>query len=255
MTNPQSSPPARPRLFIGSSSEGKDVARNLQVELGDKWDVERWDQGGVFEPSGYTLDSLLSVAQRVDFAVLIATPDDTIISRGETQATVRDNIMLEFGLFAGALGRERTFLLATTNQLKFPTDILGLTRLPYQNQSNPRAALNGTALALDRQFTSRGIHSASHVHIDPRGGEAPHADALAGEIALLCSNAAAQGWLIKTNTSTTLRLVSPRGRTHTFSKQRPRATRIALRTFVKVLRSSGLRVNVALRRPIEDSVF
>ena len=92
------------RLFLGSSSEGREVARNLQAELGSTVEVVRWDQN-VFEPSGYTLDSLLSIAETVDFAVVVATPDDVTMSRGETTLSARDNIVLEFGLFAGALGR------------------------------------------------------------------------------------------------------------------------------------------------------
>ena len=122
------------RLFLGSSSEGREVARNLQVELGDGIEVVRWDQS-VFEPGGYTLDSLIAAATSVDFAVLVATPDDTTVSRGEMTPSARDNIVLEFGLFAGALGRKRTYLLAT-GELKLPTDVLGLTRLPYRPQSN-----------------------------------------------------------------------------------------------------------------------
>lgn len=63
-----------PRLFLGSSSEGRQVARNLQSELESSALVEviRWDQN-VFEPGGYALDSLIAVTSEVDFAVLVAT--------------------------------------------------------------------------------------------------------------------------------------------------------------------------------------
>lgn len=36
---------SKPALFLGSSSEGREVARNLQAELGDACEVVRWDQG------------------------------------------------------------------------------------------------------------------------------------------------------------------------------------------------------------------
>lgn len=74
---PLDQPPAR--LFIGSSAEGLDVARNLQEELEATGvcEVERWDVN-VFDPGRYTLESLLEVAARVDFAVLIASPDDAL---------------------------------------------------------------------------------------------------------------------------------------------------------------------------------
>lgn len=239
----------QPRLFLGSSSEGREVARNLQAELGGTVEVVRWDQS-VFEPGGYTLDSLLDTAASVDFAVLVATPDDTTESRGQRSASARDNIVLEFGLFAGALGRERTYLLAT-GDLKLPTDVLGLTRLPYQHrQGNPRAAVNDAALQIEERVRSLGRLS--------RGGEvdrvAPRTS-LDRELDLVCANAVAQGWTVKTNSATTLRLRSPRGKPFTLRKGRPEATRHELRRFAAQLRAGGLRVNDGVRRPVEESPF
>ena len=241
-----SSPKAR--LFIGSSSEGRDVARNLQAELGE-CEVVRWDQN-VFEPSGYTLESLLATASGVDFAVLVATPDDTTESRGETRPSARDNIVLEFGLFAGALGRERTYLLAT-GDLKLPTDVLGLTRLPYRPQTGGslRAAVSDAALQVDERVRSLGPRQ-RHVGTEASAGDR---SALINEIELLCINAVTQGWTVKTNSATTLRLRSPRGRVFTMSKGRPPATRLQLRQFVGQLRAAGLRVNNSIRLPVEES--
>ena len=245
------SAPSKPALFLGSSSEGREVARNLQAELGDACEVVRWDQG-VFGPSGYTLESLLEVATRVDFAVVVATPDDTTLSRGIQQLSARDNIVLEFGLFAGALGRRRTYLLAT-GDLKLPTDVLGLTRLPYRPHSsgNGRAAVTEAALQIEERVGSLG-------HLE-RGGTSGLADpqrvALGRELDLLCENAVTQGWTIKTNSETTLRLASRQGRTATLSKGPPEATRADLRRFAAQLRAAGLRVNSSVRRPVGESPF
>lgn len=241
----------RARVFIGSSSEGRDIARNLQEELSSSCLVDRWDQG-VFEPSGYTLDSLLELAKRVDFAILVATPDDTTVSRGVESVAARDNIVLEFGLFAGALGRERVYLLAT-DQLKLPTDVLGLTRLPYQSRSdgNYRAAVNGAVLQVEERIRTLGSV--------PRHARAERSTstnvALDQELALLCANSVAQGWTVKTNSSTTLRLRSPRGKSYTFSKGHPNSTRDALRKFAAELNAGGLRVNKSIRRAVAESPF
>lgn len=237
------------RLFVGSSSEGRDVARSLQAEI-VSCEVVRWDQD-VFEPSGYALDSLLNVARSVDFAVLIATPDDTTISRGVTQPSIRDNILLEFGLFASALGRERTYLLAT-GDLRLPTDVLGLTRLTYRTRSdgNLRAAVSDAALQVEQRVLSLGrLNHAAR----PLGGADEQRAALDSEIHRLCGNAAAQGWTVKANSVTTLRLRSPRGKVFSLSKGRPEATRASLRRFAAELRASGLRVNNSVRRPVEES--
>lgn len=239
------------RVFVGSSAEGREVARHLQAELGATCEVVRWDQS-VFAPSGYALDSLLDVAATVDFAVLVATPDDKTISRGETNASARDNIVLEFGLFAGALGRDRTYLLAT-GDIKLPTDVLGLTRLTYRPQTNGRAAVTEAALQIEQQILSLGSLPRQ---VAPNGGSAKDLHSLPPlekELTILCSNAVSQGWTVKDNSVTTLRLCSPQGKVHTLSKSRPEITRLELRRFAAQIRAAGVRVNNSVRRPVEES--
>jgi hypothetical protein len=246
-----SAPSQNARLFIGSSSEGREVARNLQEELGNQVEVVRWDQG-VFEAGGYTLDSLVAVSAALDFAVLVATPDDTTVSRGEAMPSARDNIVLEFGLFVGALGRNRTFLLAT-GELKLPTDVLGLTRLPFRHRAdgNLRAAVNGAALQIEERVRSLGRLQRQDLSVMVTGQHT----ALRREIELLCDNAVAQGWTVKTNSATTLRLLSPRRRPYTLTKGQGDATRAELRPFAARLRAGGMRVNSSLRRPVGESPF
>ena len=242
------------KVFIGSSSEGLPVARNLQAELeaAGKCEVTRWDVN-VFEPSGYTLDSLTRTASSMDFAVLIASADDITTSRGVESESVRDNVILEFGLFVGALGRQRTYLLATGGRdVKLPTDVLGLTRLPYTHRSDGdlRASVNSAVLQIERQMSELGprvkIGTVSRDDSRDRG-------LLHEELQLLAANATSQGWTVKTDSETTFRVQSPRGRTFTLPKRRPSVSREDLRVFVDELRGGGLRVNHTLRMPPEDS--
>ncbi len=163
--------PAKPvRVFIGSSAEGREIALNLQEQLErtSGCEVHLWEH--VFDPSGYALPSLLAAAAKVDFAVLIATPDDTTISRGVAQESVRDNIILEFGLFAGALGLERTYLLPTGDDVKLPSDVFGLTRLNYRKRTDGLipAALNGAVLSIKNQLDTLGSRTrAVAPQVDP----------------------------------------------------------------------------------------
>lgn len=241
---------ARCEVFIGSSSEGRATARALQAELAADCELAVWDQG-VFEIGGYTLDSLIAQAHRSDFAVLVATPDDTRESRGETAAIPRDNVILEFGLFAGVLGRERTYVLATTGVL-LPTDTLGLTRLTYHEQKNARGAVAVAAEQVRERIILLGSRNTGGV---AAANTTSGAVALTEELAKLSENAVAQGWVVKANTRTALRLASPRGKTFTLPKSTPHATRDALRPFVAKLRSEGLRVSDALRRATSESPF
>ena len=90
----------KPKLFIGSSSESLAVAKILQKQLARVADVQRWDQGA-FRLSQYPLDSLLGVSQAFDFETFVFSQDDTVVIREERFLCVRDNVVLELGLFAG----------------------------------------------------------------------------------------------------------------------------------------------------------
>jgi predicted nucleotide-binding protein len=87
--------PLRPAVFIGSSAEGLDAARAIQVLLDRSCEVEIWSQG-TFGPGGGTLESLVSAVDRFDFAILIVNPDDTAISRGQQKSVPRDNVILSW---------------------------------------------------------------------------------------------------------------------------------------------------------------
>ena len=121
-----------PVVFIGSSSEGKEVANAVQLILDkDKvcepivWDV-------VFAPGSVTLEALVSQISKFDFAILIFTPDDLIKSRGTRAQVPRDNVLIELGLFIGRLGRHRTFVaFEDASKMKLPTDLAGVTLIPF----------------------------------------------------------------------------------------------------------------------------
>ena len=100
----------RPSVFVGSSTEGLNIAKAVQVLLDLSCEVTIWSQG-VFGLSHGTLESLVNSVDDFDFAIIVLTPDDLIISRDAIQPTGRDNVLFELGLFMGALGRERTFII------------------------------------------------------------------------------------------------------------------------------------------------
>ena len=100
----------RPSVFVGSSSEGLPIAKYVQVLLDRECEVEIWSQG-VFGLTQGTLESLVLALDHFDFAVLVLTPDDLRVQRGEETRVARDNVIFELGLFIGRLGRDRTFIL------------------------------------------------------------------------------------------------------------------------------------------------
>jgi predicted nucleotide-binding protein len=113
--------------------EALPIARAVQVELDhDPVIVTTWTNA-VFGASQTALDSLEAQLVQTDFAVVVLSPDDTISSRGRRRAGPRDNVIFELGLFAGALGRGRTFMLIERGaDLKLPSDLVGITPITYK---------------------------------------------------------------------------------------------------------------------------
>jgi hypothetical protein len=122
-----------PTVFIGSSSEGLVVAHSLKRMLEDQGEVNAriWNDD-VFQVSEYALESLSAKAREFDFAVLVMTPDDTVVKRGTESFAPRDNVLFEAGLFMGALGRQRTFLVVDRD-VALPSDVGGLTVAQYRS--------------------------------------------------------------------------------------------------------------------------
>lgn len=116
-----------PSLFIGSSSEGYAVAERLRDLLGDITTPVMWKD--VFDYNTSNFDNLISKIALYDYAILVATADDAVISRKTKKAAARDNVLFEFGLFAGGLGRSRAFYIVEENT-KIPSDLSGLS-LPF----------------------------------------------------------------------------------------------------------------------------
>ena len=132
-------PPANPRplLFVGCSTESLSIGRAIRSALEHDPIVVRVWTDDTFKPSQFPVESLERELAKADFAALVLSPDDTVISRdSETQAP-RDNLVFELGLCMGALGHSRTFLLhPRDSEIKIPTDLSGFTPLTYRTGSD-----------------------------------------------------------------------------------------------------------------------
>lgn len=115
----------RKKIFVASSEEGKDVAKVLGASLEavgfqiTYW-FRDWGQGVT------NIDALERHANQVFGAVFILTEDDEAVVRGTKCNIPRDNVVFEFGLFFGKLGRNRA-VAVLQNKAKTPTDFTGLS--------------------------------------------------------------------------------------------------------------------------------
>ena len=124
----------KPRIFLGSSGKQAKLLAALTRGLEDVADVEPWTTS--FNPGTTTLDRLIELTREMDFAAFVFAQDDWTSNgladpgRESGQASPRDNVVFEAGLFGGVLGMRRTFILHA-HGAKLPTDLLGLTCVRY----------------------------------------------------------------------------------------------------------------------------
>jgi Predicted nucleotide-binding protein containing TIR-like domain len=120
----------KPRIFLGSSGKQAKLLQAVARGLKDVADVELWTT--TFNPGRSTLERLVELSHEVDFAAFVFAQDDwTTTDTSESgQASPRDNVVFEAGLFGGVLGIRRTFILHA-NGSKLPSDLLGLTSVRY----------------------------------------------------------------------------------------------------------------------------
>lgn len=125
-------PRSQPVIFIGSTVEGLPIAREIQSNLAHDPVVVRIWEKGIFNPGATPIEDLVKVISECDFGVMVVTPDDEIISRGENYNAPRDNVIFELGLLIGSIGRDRTFIVSPRkSDIKIPTDLLGVTPIAY----------------------------------------------------------------------------------------------------------------------------
>src|SRR5262245_5448273 len=125
----------KPRIFLGSSAKQAKLVQALTRGLDDVARVEPWTTS--FNPGTSTLERLLELTREVDFAAFVFAQDDWTMNSPSAepaatpgQASPRDNVVFEAGLFGGVLGMRRTFILHASGA-KLPTDLLGLTSVRY----------------------------------------------------------------------------------------------------------------------------
>ena len=124
----------KPRIFIGSSREGHDTAKYVQDKLGSTTDSQIWDEG-FFENNTSSFEALAEGAVLFDFAILVATMDDVQLKRDKLESIARDNVLFEFGLYVGRIGKNRSFFIKEKG-LDLPSDLLGITLLEYKTDAN-----------------------------------------------------------------------------------------------------------------------
>ena len=144
-----------------------EIARAVQFQLKDDALVSVWNEG-VFGLNQGTLEALVAMLARFDFAVLVITPDDVLVSRETAIQAPRDNVMFELGLFMGRLGRTRTFgVCSNSDGLKLPSDLAGVTLARFDDADAVKdvtAALGPACFQIRQAIRELGISDTKRLH-------------------------------------------------------------------------------------------
>lgn len=100
----------RPRIFIGSSKEGLNIAEQIKAYFSKDFDCYLWSDD-IFKYNDNYLETLMKEASLFDFGFMVCTNDDWTKSRDVEQGSPRDNVIFEYGLFLGRLGRDRAYII------------------------------------------------------------------------------------------------------------------------------------------------
>lgn len=137
------------RVFIGSSSETKELAIKIQERITQNCDCFVW-WDDFFRPGGYVYDDLIKKAISFDYAILIGGADDRVIrlSSNDEKLSPRDNVYLEYGMYSGILSTNRILLLMNED-CRVASDLAGMTLKTYKT--------DGDALAVCEEWMNNAL--------------------------------------------------------------------------------------------------
>lgn len=159
----------KPRIFIGSSSEGLFIAKEVKKFFEKDYECYLWSDD-IFKYNENFLETLMKEASLFDFGFMIFTKDDYTISRQQAFDTPRDNVVFEFGLFLGRLGKDNAFIIQDED-VKLPSDLFGNTLVKFkckkQNRifSKNKAFLDKDSLIGNLEKLKREIEARIHLGV------------------------------------------------------------------------------------------
>ncbi|MEY8575798.1 TIR domain-containing protein [Oscillospiraceae bacterium 21-37] len=146
-----SAEPNNRKIFVVYGHD--EIARTQLEALLRRWDLEPIILDQQASGGQTIIEKLEDYGSDVGYAIVLATPDDDGKAKSEAvyKSRVRQNVVLELGMFLAQLGRERVaILLKEAANFEKPSDIQGLVYIPFQNR------VDEVALSLIRELSRQG---------------------------------------------------------------------------------------------------
>lgn len=146
------------RIFIATSSETMESAWfGIALETANKRlrethdDIELTPWTIAFKAGDVTAEKLIDLATKILGAVVVFAGNDVVLSKGQSKAAPRDNLVLEAGIFISRLGLKNVLLLHEKDS-KWPSDLLGVTSKQF---SPPPTQQAGTTSIVANEIARR----------------------------------------------------------------------------------------------------
>ncbi len=147
----EETPTANRKIFVVYGHD--EIARTQLEALLRRWDLEPIILDQQASAGQTIIEKLEEYGADVGYAIVLATPDDDGKAKTESgyKSRVRQNVVLELGMFLAKLGREKVaILLKEAENFERPSDIQGLIYIPFQNK------VDEVAVSLIRELTRQG---------------------------------------------------------------------------------------------------
>ena len=132
-----------------------EIARTQLEAMLRRWDLEPIILDQQASGGQTIIEKLEEYTDDVSYAIVLATPDDEGKAKEEEmyKYRVRQNVVLELGLFLAKLGRDKVaVLLKECTNFERPSDIQGLVYIPFQNK------VDEVSVSLIRELSRQGIN-------------------------------------------------------------------------------------------------
>lgn len=113
-------------VFIASSTEARPYAEMAARTIAEEGATPHlWWSERSFPPGLTLVESIWQLMDNLQAAVVIVTPDDKVMRRGAMAFQANSNVLLEYGLFSGRLGR-RNVVIVEVGNVALPSDLGGM---------------------------------------------------------------------------------------------------------------------------------
>ena len=143
--------PINKKVFVVYGHD--EIARTQLEAMLRRWDLDPIILDQQASAGQTIIEKLEEYGSDVGYAIVLATPDDEGRAKNEDnyKSRVRQNVVLELGMFLSKLGREKVaILLKEAPDFEKPSDIQGLIYIPFQNK------VDDVSISLIRELSRQG---------------------------------------------------------------------------------------------------